>query len=109
MTEPSMPIVRLARRIVEIARDAGIAQKTSPGVVATITSVNHEAWEGNPPPPVFEPDGVYQVGDSFKLEFVDDNLLRATWLGRPSHLNGQGNPYWCNPQTSGENIGKYGA
>ncbi len=78
-------------------------------VVATITSIDHETWEGDPPPLGFEPDGTVRVGDTFGLEFVDDNLLRTIWSGRLSHLNGQGNPYWCNSHTSDENFDRCGA
>lgn len=85
------------------------SEAPSGGIVAAVTSVDHETWEGNPPPPSFEPDGTTQAGDSFELELVDDNLLRTTWLGRLSHLNGQGNPYWWNSQTSDENSRECGA
>lgn len=74
----------------------------SGGVVATVTSINYETWEGNPPPPGFEPDGTTQVGDSFELEFVDDNLLSDS-RGPSGYL------YWCNSRTSGENRRKCGA
>ena len=78
-------------------------------IVATVTSVDYETWEGETPPTGFEGDGTFRVGDSFELEFADENLLRTIWLGRLSRLNGQGNPYWCNSQTSTENVDKCGA
>jgi hypothetical protein len=85
------------------------SEALSGGIVGTITEIRYETWEGDPPPPGFEPGSDLEVGDSFKLEFVDDNLLRTTWLDGAAHLNGQGNPYWCNSQTSEENIPKCGA
>ena len=85
------------------------SEAPSGGIVATVTSIDHETWEGDPPPPGFEPEGTTQAGDSFELEFADENLLRTTYLGRLSYLNGQGNPYWCNSQTSDENIDVCGA
>ena len=81
----------------------------SGGIIGTITEIRHETWEGDAPPPSFEPGSDVEVGDSFKLEFVDDNLLYTTWLGEAADLNGQGNPYWCNSQTSEENTPKCGA
>lgn len=85
------------------------SEAPSDGIIGTITEIRHETWEGDSPPPGFEPSSDVEVGDSFKLEFVDNNLLRTTWLGRLSYLNGQGNPYWCNSQTSDENVAKCGA
>lgn len=85
------------------------SEVSSGAITATITSIDHETWEGDPPPSGFEPDETVRVGDSFKLEFADDNLLRTTWLGRLDHLNGQFNPYWCNAQTSEENSSECGA
>ena len=86
-----------------------MTQTIRDGTVGKITEIRYETWEGAPPPPGFEPSSDVEVGDSFKLEFVDDNLLRTTWLGRRSYLNGQGNPYWCNSQTSDANSPKCGA
>ena len=40
------------------------SEVSSGGGVATITSINHETWEGDPPPPGFEPDGTVRVGDT---------------------------------------------
>ena len=85
------------------------AEAPSGSVEATITSVDHETWEGDPPPPGFDHDETVRVGDTFRLEFVDDNLMRTTWLDRLTYLNGQGNPYWCNSQTSVETSPKCGA
>lgn len=85
------------------------SEDSSGGVTATITSIDHETWEGGSPPAGFEPDETVRVGDSFRLEFADDNLLRSTWLGRLDHLNEQFNPYWCNSQTSDENRRQCGA
>lgn len=85
------------------------SEASSGGIIGTITEIRYETWEGDPPPSDFKPSSDLEVGDSFKLEFVDDNLLRTTWLGDAAHLNGQGNPYWCNSQTSDENIDKCGA
>ena len=85
------------------------SEASSGGIIGTITEIRYETWEGDPPPPGFKPSSDLEVGDSFKLEFADDNLLRTTWLGRLSYLNGQGNPYWCNSQTLAANIPKCGA
>lgn len=65
------------------------SEEPSGSIIAPVTSIGYETWEGNPPPPGIEPNGTKQVGDSFELEVVDENLLRTTRLSRMSHLNGR--------------------
>jgi len=65
------------------------------GLIATVVGVTYltpDDQVGDPPP-----DAVSEGGDTFRLEFVFPNLLKATTLhsSNPDHLNLLGNPYFC--------------
>ena len=64
-------------------------------LIATVVGVTYltpDDQVGDPPP-----DAVPEGGDTFRLEFVFPNLLKATTLhsSNPDHLNLLGNPYFC--------------
>jgi len=65
------------------------------GLIATVVGVTYLTPDDQVGDP--SPDAVPEGGDTFRLEFVFPNLLKATTLhsSNPDHLNLLGNPYFC--------------